>query len=129
MWRKVGAFVGGLITWGVIGALGFTILRRAWPDYALAEPDWAFTLPMQLARLAVAVICSIGAGCVIGFVAGKRTLVPWVLGIVMVALFIPSHIKLWDKFPVWYHLFFLVTLVPVLVGSGRLTARAEKENI
>jgi hypothetical protein len=27
---------------------------------------------------------------------------------------VPEHIRLWDKFPVWYHLTFLITLAPLL---------------
>jgi hypothetical protein len=39
-------------------------------------------------------------------------------------LFIPIHIQLWDKFPIWYHLFFLVSLVPLSILGGRLVAVA-----
>jgi len=33
---------------------------------------------------------------------------------------------LWDKFPIWYHLFFLITLVPAfLIGAAlRKVARS-----
>jgi hypothetical protein len=36
----------------------------------------------------------------------------------LLALFIPNHYLLWDKFPVWYHLTFLVSLLPLtLLGA------------
>ena len=39
-------------------------------------------------------------------------------GILLLALFIPNHYLLWDKFPVWYHLTFLVSLFPLtLLGA------------
>jgi hypothetical protein len=42
-----------------------------------------------------------------------------VLGCGLLFFFLPVHYSLWDKFPVWYHLFFLVTLAPaVLLGSA-----------
>jgi hypothetical protein len=34
-------------------------------------------------------------------------------GILMLVLFIPQHMMLWEKFPVWYHLTFLLSLVPL----------------
>ena len=45
-------------------------------------------------------------------------------GVLMLLLFIPEHVRLWDKFPVWYHLTFLGSLVPLRVAGGRLTGRA-----
>jgi hypothetical protein len=33
-------------------------------------------------------------------------------------MFLPVHIAIWSKFPVWYHLTFLLTIIPaVLVGA------------
>jgi hypothetical protein len=34
--------------------------------------------------------------------------------------FIPEHIQLWAKFPVWYHLIFLGTLLPLVALGGAL---------
>ena len=36
------------------------------------------------------------------------------------AAFVPIHIHVWDKFPVWYHLFFLITLAPLVAFGGTL---------
>jgi hypothetical protein len=35
-------------------------------------------------------------------------------------MFIPQHIMLWDKFPVWYHLTFLASLVPLTWIGGNI---------
>jgi uncharacterized protein (DUF983 family) len=41
-----------------------------------------------------------------------------VVGSVVLAMFVPVHIAIWSKFPVWYHLTFLLTIIPaVLVGA------------
>jgi hypothetical protein len=34
-------------------------------------------------------------------------------GVVLLLFFIPDHVNLWDKFPLWYHLWFLLSLVPL----------------
>jgi hypothetical protein len=126
MWRNVGAFIAGILTWAAVGWLSFVILRALWPEYATAEPAWAFTLQMQLLRLFIAVICSNAAGCVVAIVTRRRSLVPWVLGGALVVIFIPIHIQLWDKFPIWYHAFFLTTLIPLVGFSARLIPQSKQ---
>ena len=43
-----------------------------------------------------------------------------VLGVTLLVGFIPVHVRLWSFFPFWYHLVFLVTLVPLVVLGSRL---------
>jgi hypothetical protein len=119
MWRAVLAAIVGYIVWWAIGIAGFIALRSYWHDYALVEPTLAFTLSMRLARLLVGVACGLGAGIVLGLIARRRTLMPWVIGVVILAQFLPSHYQLWAKFPVWYHLFFLLTLAPLIALGAR----------
>ena len=61
-----------------------------------------------------------------GGVGGRRpsrddpalaTLLP---GVVLLAAFIPEHITLWEKFPVWYHLTFLLSLIPLTFAGGKM---------
>jgi hypothetical protein len=42
----------------------------------------------------------------------------WWLGILMLLIFVPIDYGLWDKFPVWYHLTFLLTLAPTLDSAA-----------
>jgi hypothetical protein len=124
MWRKIGAFIAGFVAWGGVGLVAFVALRALWPEYAAVEATGAFTLSMQLSRLFIGVLCSIAAGCAVALVAGRRSIVPWILGVVLLVIFTPVHIQLWDKFPVWYHLFFLGTLVPLVGFGARLMPRS-----
>jgi hypothetical protein len=78
-----------------------------------------FSLGMMAARLALGVLASLAAGAAARAVAPMSTAVSWVLGAVLLVAFIPAHIRLWAKFPVWYHLVFLGSLVPfVVLGSA-----------
>jgi uncharacterized membrane protein YhdT len=38
----------------------------------------------------------------------------------VLAAFLPVHVKLWNSFPAWYHLSFLVPLVPLVVIGAAL---------
>ena len=126
MARTVVAVLIGFIAWWVVGACARFLVRVTWPEYALVERAMTFTLPMQLVRLAVAVACSVIGGWTASVVAKGDLRAAWWLGAVLVVVFIPIHYGLWDKFPIWYHLFFLVTLAPINGFSGRLAARSRQ---
>jgi len=120
MVRTILAVIGGLVAWGVVATLLDIGLRLALPGYHAAEATLAFTLVMKLARLTLAVIASLAAGAAIGRVAPASRAAPWIAGLIMLALFLPEHIRIWPLLPVWYHLFFLITLAPLVALGARL---------
>ncbi len=124
MKRAVVGFIVGLLAWGVVVSLIDRLLRLWLAGYAAAEPQLAFTLGMMWARLIMAAAASLIAGAALGAIApaGKRT--PWVVGLVLLAMFIPVHVRLWHAFPVWYHLTFLVPLAPLVAAGAWLKRRA-----
>ncbi len=65
--------------------------------------------------------CSIVAGVVTVLVAGarKRPAVK-ITGVLLLLTGIGVEIGSWDLFPVWYHLVFLILLVPMLWLGARL---------
>ena len=76
-----------------------------------------FTLSMKVARLAIGALSALAAGALVRVLAPQNRLAPWILGLVLLALFVPDHVHLWSRFPIWYHLTFLITLAP-LVALG-----------
>jgi hypothetical protein len=117
--------VAGLVGWMVVvTALNFGL--RLWlPGYVEAEPTLVFTLGMKIGRLAIAALSSIAAGAIVRMIAPASRWAPWIVGVVLLAMFVPEHVMLWQKFPAWYHLTFLVTLAPLVVLGARLGARLE----
>jgi len=125
MKRSILATLAGLAVWVVVASLLNRGLRLGLAGYALAEPTMTFTLGMKIARLILGALASLAAGAATKAVAPSSPRLPWVLGAIILAAFIPAHIQIWAKFPVWYHLVFLVTLVPlVALGSALLPNRA-----
>lgn len=122
MKRSILALLAGLALWALVATLLNFGLRAGITGYRLAEPAMTFTLGMKIARLILAALASLAAGAATGLIAPSKRSVPWVLGAIILALFIPAHVQLWAKFPVWYHLTFLGTLVP-LVALGAAAAR------
>jgi hypothetical protein len=121
MKRAFLAIVAGFVVWAVVATVLNFGLRAGISGYTAAEPTMAFTLGMKIARLTLAVLASLAAGAAAGAIAPARKGAAWLLGAFILALFIPAHVQLWAKFPVWYHLFFLVTLVPFVALGAALT--------
>lgn len=121
MKRAILAFLAGLVTWLLVVSVLDRGLRIALAGYAVAEPKMTFTLGMMAARLTIAAITSVIAGAVAGWISPAGVRVAWVMGAILLAVFLPEHVRLWNTFPVWYHLTFLVTLVPLVVLGSWLT--------
>src|SRR5579875_637916 len=100
MWRTIAGIVVGLVAWVVIVTILNWGLRLWLPGYVQAEPLMSFTLGMIIARLSI-------------------------VGLVLRALFVPDHIHVWNKFPIWYHLTSLITLAPLVALGARLASRAK----
>jgi len=121
MKRSILAVFAGFVVWGLVATLLNFGLRAGIAGYAQAEPALTFTLSMKIARLILGALASLAAGAAAGLIAPAKTGPGWVLGAIILALFIPVHIQLWAKFPVWYHLTFLVSLVPLVALGAALT--------
>src|SRR5215471_10631652 len=118
MKRCILACLAGLLTWVVVVTVIDRALRLSLPNYTAAEQTLQFTLGMKWARLLMAIVTSMVAGTVTGWISRSRRWAPLIVGSVVLAVFVPAHIAIWSKFPVWYHLTFLLTIIPaVLVGA------------
>jgi hypothetical protein len=93
-------------------------MRSSWPAYARVADAMTFTLPMMLARLSIGAVATLAAGWVTAALAPRPLLVRVIPGIILLAVFIPQHIALWHTFPIWYHLTFLLSLVPLTYLGG-----------
>lgn len=126
MKRSILAFIAGLAAWALVASLLNRGLRLALRGYAAAEPEMTFTHGMMAARLVLGALASLAAGAATRAVAPSSRRAVWVLGAVLLAAFIPIHVRLWANFPVWYHLVFLGTLVPlVALGATLIRNRSE----
>lgn len=118
MKRSILACLAGLLTWVVVVSVINRVLRLSLPNYTPAEHTLQFTLAMKWARLLMAIVTSLAAGAVTRWISPLSRWAPLIVGSVVLAMFVPLHIAIWSKLPVWYHLTFLLTIIPaVLVGS------------
>jgi hypothetical protein len=52
----------------------------------------------------------------------RQSLQPAATGAIFLILWVPRHVSVWELFPAWYHLFFLLTLAPLIALGARLVA-------
>ena len=124
MLKTVGAVVGGLVAWIVSVTLLNFGLRVFIPGYHAAEPSFAFTLTMMIGRLTIAALTSLAAGALVRSIAPGSAAAPHVVGAILLAMFIPVYIQVGAQLPLWYHLAYLLTLVPLVWAGARLGQRA-----
>lgn len=136
MWRTIGAIVAGIVAWAVVITVLNIGLRLWLPGYVQVEHTLVFTLPMKIARLTIAAVTSLIAGAVTRAVAPSNRPAPWAVGLAILLPFLWVHIHIWNKFPAWYHLTFLLPLVPLVVlgaglwsnGTGNAARRKQSES-
>ncbi|HEY2068883.1 MAG TPA: hypothetical protein VGG48_04960 [Rhizomicrobium sp.] len=123
MVRTILAAIAGVLVWGV----GVTVLnlglRHGWADYAAVEKAMAFTVPMMAARLSMSGASSLVSGYVASLISRESPRAALIAGVVLLACFVPFHLTIWDKFPLWYHLTFFVSLPVLSVIGSRFSGR------
>ena len=125
--KIAGAVITALVTWFFIATVVNLALRTFWPHYHEAEIAFNFTFAMKFARLVLGAISTLGAGFVAAWIDKGRMRAAALTGIGLLALFIPGHYRIWDKFPVWYHLTFLVSLLPLTLLGAALNYKAGRK--
>jgi hypothetical protein len=120
MVRVLAGAVVGAIVWFVAVTILNLGLRYGWPAYHTVEKSMAFTLPMMIARLSESGISSIACGFAAALIGRDRLQPSALAGMILLFVFLPVHYSLWSKFPIWYHLTFLISLVVMSLLGGRL---------
>lgn len=121
MTRSIVGIVAGLAIWLAIVMLAGLVFRSVWPEYARVAEAMTFTLPMMMARLSISAVATLAMGLVTAAIA-RSMLVRLIPGVLLLAVFIPQHVMIWDRFPVWYHLTFLLSLVPLTYVGGTIAS-------
>lgn len=120
--RLILAVLAGTVLWGVLWNLGTLGGQALLP--ALMAPEQPVTHAGVLVGLIVySVVLSILAGWVTAALAGARPMpAVWVLAALQLAIGIAVEVAYWRLMPAWYHLIFLVLVVPATVWGGRRRA-------
>lgn len=124
MVRAIAAVAAGLVAWTLIATLCNLAMRAGWPGYAAIEAAMGFTPEMMLARLLIGALSSLGAGWLAARISRQNAGAIYALAAILIAIFVPVHYGLWEKFPLWYHAVFFISLAVMPVLGARLYGRA-----
>ena len=115
----------GLVAYAIFGKVGLYLLQVCWSDYDLHSIDKSFTVPMLAARLFVGNIASIAAGVAATKMGDNKGKSAWVVGTLVFigAAYVHFMTITWTEYPLWYHLTYVLPIVPVIGLSGFLAER------
>lgn len=131
MIRIILGVVAGFIAWSILWVGSDQVLMSIWPDWYGAHQQ-AFGLAMEngsafnadttilIMHIIRAAIVSIMSGFIAAVVAGENRKAPLSLAVVLLIVGVIVEGFAWSFAPVWYHLLFLIILVPMTLLGGRM---------
>src|SRR5665213_1585323 len=103
MARLILGAIGGPIVWFIaVTAVGF-VVGHAWPEMAAIKNMALLTIPMLLARLCVSAVSSVIGGVAAALIGKDGFRAPLAAGVLLLIVFVPYHMTIWQNFPIWYH--------------------------
>jgi hypothetical protein len=131
MLRIILGVIVGFIVWSIVWVGTDAVLTALFPEaYGkyITELQTAEKLgnsfetktSMNFFALTLSLICSVISGFVAALIAKESTKSTLLLGVVLLAVGLLVQISFWGYFPLWYHLTFLLMLIPATVLGGKL---------
>ena len=122
--RAILAVVVGVVLWGGLWAGGHAALSGMQPD-AFDEQGFTQSAGLLLVFLLGSVPLSVLAGYVAAWIAKRRPMrVVTILAAIQLAIGIAVQAGSWTQMPIWYHIPFLLMVVPAhLLGGWLRTER------
>ena len=118
MLRLILGAVAGAVAWLVVAFAVGLMLGMLWPELAAASRNpLTLTTPMLMTRLGCSFLGSIIGGAVAARIGRNSSMASLGSGLLLLMIFVPYHLTIWNNFPIWYHLTFFVSL-PVLSWFG-----------
>ncbi len=131
MIRIILGVIAGFITWSILWVGSdavFSAISADWgktsTDFQEAVADqtpYSLSTAVLIALLIKSFIVSLISGFVTASIAGENTKSTLVLGIVLLLFGIFVQASHWNYMPLWYHIPFLLMLIPMTILGGKLT--------
>jgi hypothetical protein len=124
--RAILAVIAGAAVWAALWVGGTQAAQAAFPS-VLAKGQPVTHVGALLGLIAYSVVLSILAGYISATVMGKDAMpVVWALAVLQLIFGIIAEVSAWNLAPVWYHIVFLVLVVPTTIYGGQLRVRRAK---
>ncbi len=114
----------GFLVWSILWVGFDALLRAVLTSYDESVKAMTFSSLMLILLLVLSAVVSIISGFVAALISRENSKSPLILGILLLIVGIFVQMSVWDKIPLWYHLTFLILLIPMTILGGKL--RTEK---
>lgn len=130
MLRIISGVIVGFIVWSVVWIGTDAVLTIISPNWyaknivdlntaaANGQPYQSETV-MTIMALSLSVICSFISGFIAALIARENVKSTLILGILLLLVGLSVSVSFWNYFPLWYHILFLLLLIPVTVWGGK----------
>jgi hypothetical protein len=135
MGRIILGVIVGFIAWSILWVGGDETLAKVSADWygthkiafekaVFNKTPFEASSGILLLKLLHSIIASVISGYLAVLVAGEFRRTTMALGILLLAVGIYFEASYWTQIPVWYHLTFLVLLIPMTMLGGKLKKTA-----
>ena len=130
MLRIILGAIAGFVVWSILWVGGdavFMALSTSYKEYLegfnnalMTKEPFEINTPILFLTLIKSFICSIISGVVTALIAKENTKSTILLGILLLTFGIFIQSIYWNYLPLWYHLAFLLMLIPMSFLGGKL---------
>ena len=130
MGRIILGIVTGFVVWTILWLGTDSILTATMGWYGKHQVDFQRAMltggafeanpVILLMHIVRAIIISLVAGYIAAWVARENRRTPLILGILLLLFGIMVQAVAWRYLPIWYHISFLLLLIPVTIAGGKL---------
>jgi heme A synthase len=135
MVRIILGIIVGFVVWSILWGGGDEVLARFFPDWYGAH-QWAFEKAVVnrtgfdanpsilFIHIIRSILASLISGYIAALVANENRRTPLILGILLLLVGIVVQMYVWGLLPIWYHLVFLILLIPGTIAGAKLRRTA-----
>ncbi len=115
------------VVWGALALPGNQLVFLAYPEALAGQTPLGYLV----LALVISLVYSFVSGAISGWIAKPDfTRIGPLAGLALLVVGVIAQVTYWDALPVWYHLVFLASLIPMaMAGANLITRRRNTDQI
>lgn len=123
MWKPILGVVLGFLLWSSLWVGGNQLFAAISPNnFEIADSQTPVTSAL-IVLVMHSLVCSLAAGALARWLSGGNMAPVWVLGGLLLGVGIAVEMAWWTQLPLWYHILFLLLLMPLTLTGAWLVKK------